>query len=120
MSDPLLTLQQAIKYQTQIEYSSGSPQIKIGENTFPKSTPTRYRRAGGGQGDFYSLEALFLAWHLKDATGAGYMKQTREYGLTAGFVSVTERKHVVDWLEGRTVDLDRVAPLESEFFLEVS
>ena len=111
MSDPLLALQQAIKHQTQIKYSS---QIQIGEKTFPKSTPTRYRKAGG-RADFYSLEALYLAWHLKDATGAGYMKQTREYGLTAGFVSVTERKHVVDWLEGRTgVDLDRVAPLEGE------
>jgi len=40
------------------------------------------------------------------------MKQTREHGLTVGFVSVTERKHVVDWLEGKTSDQDRVVPLD--------
>jgi parafibromin len=83
----------------------------MGDNVFPKSSPTRYRKAGG---DFYSIEAIYLAWLLKDATGAEYMKQTREHGLTVGFVSVTERKHVVDWLEGRTSDQDRVVPLDCE------
>lgn len=29
------------------------------------------------------------------------MKQARDQGLTVGFVSVTERKKVVDWLEGK-------------------
>ena len=29
------------------------------------------------------------------------MKQAREQGLAVGFVSVTERKRVVDWLEGK-------------------
>lgn len=109
--DPLLALKQALKFQTPIEYSPHSPQLQIGDNAFPKFSPTRYRKAGG---DFYSIEAIYLAWLLKDATGAEYMKQAREYGLTVGFVSVTERKHVVDWLEGRTSDQDRVAPLDCE------
>ena len=110
-TDPLLALKQTLKSQTQIEYSSHTPQLKIGNNVFPKSTSTRYRKPGG---DFYSIEAIYLAWLLKDATGAEYMKQTREHGLTVGFVSVTERKHVVDWLEGKTSDQDRVAPLDCE------
>jgi parafibromin len=38
------------------------------------------------------------------------MKQTRENGLTVGFVSVTERKKVVDVLEGRVPDHDGAIP----------
>ncbi|KAF9009654.1 RNA pol II accessory factor, Cdc73 family-domain-containing protein [Cyathus striatus] len=40
------------------------------------------------------------------------MKQAREAGLAVGFVSVTERKSVVEWLEGRG-ESDRVVPLDS-------
>ena len=43
------------------------------------------------------------------------MKQARENGLAVGFVSVTERKGVVDWLEGKIVDSERIAPLVCEF-----
>jgi parafibromin len=39
------------------------------------------------------------------------MKQAREHGLAVGFVSVTERKHVVDWLERKVQEGDRIAPL---------
>lgn len=39
------------------------------------------------------------------------MKQARENGLAVGFVSVTERKGVVDWLEGIVADSDRISPL---------
>jgi parafibromin len=42
------------------------------------------------------------------------MKQARECGLIVGFVSVTERKNVVDWLEGRISDSDRIVPLTGE------
>jgi parafibromin len=43
------------------------------------------------------------------------MKQTRENGLAVGFVSVTERKGVVDWLEGKVPDSDRIVPLVGTF-----
>ena len=36
------------------------------------------------------------------------MKQAREHGLAVGFVSVAERKHVVDWLEGRVQESDHI------------
>jgi len=37
---------------------------------------------------------------LHDVPGAEYyLKQAREHGTGVGFVSVTERKHVVHWLE---------------------
>lgn len=45
------------------------------------------------------------------------MKQARENGLAVGFVSVTERKSVVDWLEERTSDLPNIVPLESAYSL---
>ena len=108
--DPLLALKNAIRNRSQIEYPHNSTQIIIGDNAFSKSTPTRYRKAGAPS-DFYSLDAVYLAWLLRDATGAEYMKQAREHGLAVGFVSVTERKHVVDWLEGRSTDQERVEAL---------
>lgn len=67
--------------------------------------------------DFFSLGAVYLAWLLRDASGAEYMKQARENGLAVGFVSVTERKSVVDWLEERTSDLPNIVPLESAYSL---
>jgi parafibromin len=42
------------------------------------------------------------------------MKQARECGLAVGFVSVTERKNVVDWLEGRISDHERIVSLVVE------
>jgi parafibromin len=39
------------------------------------------------------------------------MKQARESGLAVGFVSVTERKSVVDWLDGRTANHLNIVPL---------
>ncbi len=108
--DPLLALKNAIKTRSQIEYPPNTTQIIIGDNAFSKSSPTRYRKTRASS-DFYSLEAVYLAWLLRDVSGAEYMKQAREHGLAVGFVSVTERKHVVEWLEGRSTDQDRVAPL---------
>lgn len=39
------------------------------------------------------------------------MKQMRENGLTAGFVSITERKAVVEWLEGNEVSGEKVVAI---------
>lgn len=42
------------------------------------------------------------------------MKQARESGLAVGFVSVTERKSVVDWLEGKIPEHEKIVPLVGE------
>ena len=55
-----------------------------------------------------------MTWLLRQSSGAEYMKQAREHGLTVGFVSVTERKNVVDWLEGKANDLNGLIPFPSE------
>ena len=54
---------------------------------------------------------LYDAWLLCDALGAEYMRQVREHGLAVGFLSVAVRKHVVDWLEGKVQESDRIAYL---------
>ncbi|KAH9483530.1 Cell division control protein 73 [Psilocybe cubensis] len=122
ISDPLLALQQAVKSQRKVTYANSSgpcsslhdaTQLVIDGRSFPKSSRTRYRKAGTSS-DFYSLDAVYVAWLLRQLNGAEYMKQAREHGLAVGFVSVTERKHVVDWLEGKASDNDRIAPLASD------
>ncbi|KAF4615188.1 hypothetical protein D9613_003417 [Agrocybe pediades] len=121
-ADPLLALQRAIKSQSKPTYSNKSgpcqsladaTELVIDGKPYPKSSRTRYRKAGSSS-DSYSLDALYVAWLLRQANGAEYMKQARELGLAVGFVSVTERKHVVDWLEGRAGDNGRIAPLDSD------
>jgi parafibromin len=130
--DPLLALRQTIKSKVPITYSNGTePTSSLVAAThivlspallLPKSSPTRYRKTGvststepsSNPGDFFSLEAVYLAWLLRDAPGAEYMKQARENGLAVGFVSVTERKNVVDWLEGRIADHEKIIPLIGE------
>ncbi|KAJ7593726.1 RNA polymerase II-associated protein [Mycena floridula] len=123
MSDALTSLRQAIKAHEPITYTkddepcsslAAASHIVIPPAlSFPKATPTRYRKAGGSSLDVYSLEALYLAWLLKNAPGAEYMKQARENGLNVGFVSVTERKGVVEWLEGKE-DNSNIIPLVAE------
>ena len=124
-NDALQHLQQAIKNHDPITYSTAegpcpsfldATHIVISSSVvLPKSTPTRWRKPGVAAAlepsDFFSLEAIYLAWLLRDAPGADYLKQARENGLTVGFVSVTERKSVVDWLEGKTTDHERIVPL---------
>ena len=125
IGDPLLALRDAIKSKTPITYlTDGQPAPTLLAAThlslstsisLPKSSPTRYTKPGvsnpSSAADVYTLEAVYLAWLLRDAPGAEYMRQAREGGLTVGFVSVTERKSIVEWLEGKVADLERIRPL---------
>ncbi|KIK93036.1 hypothetical protein PAXRUDRAFT_829392 [Paxillus rubicundulus Ve08.2h10] len=126
-NDPLLALRQAIKSKSPITYLGNNEpttsfltasHISLGPSlSLAKSSQTRYTKPGisnpSSSADFYTLEAIYLAWLLRDAPGAEYMKQARESGLAVGFVSVTERKSVVEWLEGKVADLERIRPLAS-------
>lgn len=126
--DPLLALRQSIKSKSKITYTNtsgpcptllASTTLIINSLPFLKGTRTRFRRGVGGANDFYTLDAVYVAWLLRDAPGAEYMKQAREHGLAVGFVSVTERKHVVDWLEGKVQDSDRIAPLACAYYSSI-
>lgn len=121
--DALLSLRQAIRAKTAITFSNSDGScptlstathiISFQGQSFPKSTPTRLRKpgvAGSSPQDFYPLEAVYLAWSLQNVSGAEYMKHVRENGVTFGFISVTERKGVVDWLEGRAASHERIVP----------
>ena len=121
-SDVLLQLKKAIKSKKSISYKNASGSttsfsdathlVLSSSVSVSKTTPTRLRKPGAkstdpqaAPHDFLALGAVYLAWQLRDASGAEYMKQVRENGFTAGFVSVTERKGVVDWLEDKTQSL---------------
>lgn len=99
----------------------------------PKSTPTRLRRPAAANANasagasaaapsdplaepdaFFSLAAVYLAYSLRDASSAEYMKHARESGLAVGFVGLTERKGVVEWLSGKLAHLDSVVPPTGE------
>ena len=123
-SDPLLALRQAVQNKSSITFAQKSEpcsslaaatHIVISGHAFPKSTSTRFLAGSGSSSsstrDTYSLAALYLAWAHKNSPGAEYMKQAREGGLLTGFVSVTERKGVVDWLEGTVEDRGRIQPV---------
>jgi len=87
--------------------------------TFPITTPTRLRKVGSSATDpasepdgFFMLDAIYLAWSLRDTPGGEYMKQAREHGFPAGgFVGLTERKSIVDWLKRVVTVLDSIVPL---------
>ncbi|KAH7890150.1 RNA pol II accessory factor, Cdc73 family-domain-containing protein [Phlebopus sp. FC_14] len=83
--------------------------------SLPKLSPMQYTKPSVSDAssptDLYTLEAIYLAWLLSDAPGAEYMKQARESGLAIDFVSVTERKNMVEWLEDKAQDGERIKPL---------
>lgn len=133
-TDPLLALRSAIQSKSPITYmTNGAPSSSLSGAThivlsptlsFPKNTPTRLQKPGlasapnatardpqANPSDFFTLEAVYLAWLLREASGADYARHAREHGLVVGFVSITERKTVVDWLEGRTSTHQRIVPL---------
>lgn len=129
-TDPLDALRAAIsaKYEINPVTASGAPAGTLraathlrlsASTTVPKSAPTRLRKAGSSATDpsaqpdgFFMLEAVYLAWSLRDTPGGEYMRQAREHGLPAGgFVSLTERKSIVDWLRRAISTLDSIVPL---------
>jgi len=132
--DPLDALRAAIsaKYEIKPVNTSGAPAVSLraathlrlsAAVTLPKNAPTRLRRVGSSATDpvsepdgFFMLEAVYLAWSLRDASGGEYMKQAREHGLPAGgFVGLTERKSIVDWLKRVVAVLDSIVPLSGMF-----
>ncbi|KAG6841738.1 hypothetical protein C0991_007624 [Blastosporella zonata] len=132
-TDALLILRQTIKAKEPIKYTDSkgpcsslltATHILASSVSLSKSSPTRYLKTGvttpSGPSDFFSVEAVYIAWLLRDAGGAEYMKQARENGLAVGFVSVTERKNVVDWLEGRTLENSRIVPLSCQYISQAA
>ena len=130
-TDVLLALRQAIKQKNPVTYTNDSGPVSSFSSathivlsstiTLPKSAPTRLRKPGttstdpqSNPQDFFALGAVYLAWLLRDASSAEYMKQVRENGYTVGFVSVTERKAVADWLEDKTQTLSGLVPIEGK------
>ena len=134
--DTLETFRAAVsaKYDIKPVNASGAPASSLRSAThlrlstaatFPKNTPTRLRKVGSSATDpasdpdgFFMLEAVFLAWLLRDTPGGEYMKQAREHGFPAGgFVGLTERKGIVDWLKRAVTVLDSIVPLSGMFLL---
>jgi hypothetical protein len=133
--DPLDTLRAAInaKYDIAFINASGAPAGSLraathlrlsATTTLPKNVPTRLRKAGSSATDptshpdgFFMLEAVYFAWLLRDTPGGEYMKRAREHGLPAGsFVSLTERKSIVDWLKRTVAVLGNIVPLSGVSF----
>ncbi|KAG9124397.1 accessory factor associated with RNA polymerase II, partial [Ceratobasidium sp. 392] len=84
--------------------------------TVPRSKPTRFRRSANSAatdpdaspGDFVSIEALLLVWTLKSASGGDYLRQAR---AVPGYVAITERKAIVEWLEGKRTEHENIVPI---------
>ena len=133
--DPLETFRAAVsaKYDIKPVIASGAPASSLRSAThlrlstavtFPINTPTRLRKVGSSATDpasepdgFFMLDAIYLAWSLRDTSGGEYMKQAREHGFPAGgFVGLTERKSIVDWLKRAVTVLDSIVPLSGMFF----
>lgn len=127
--DPLLALQDAIKRNEAITYlKDGAPvqslkaasHVKLGSTTvMPKSTPTRWRRPTSDKeavamdpsadpSKFFALDAIALTWNTRTEPAAVYMRQaTTEVVI---YVQLTDRRPVLDWLEGKIQNHDRLAP----------
>ncbi|KAH8114241.1 RNA polymerase II-associated protein [Phellopilus nigrolimitatus] len=129
--DPLNALRDAIRTKKGVTYANGAgPCASLAAAThivlapaltLPKATPTRLRKpdaaapgAQAGAGDFFRLDAVLLAWLLRDASVGEYMRTAREAGLLGAFVSNTERRGVAEWLDGKTSQCKGIVPLESD------
>ncbi|KAG8967273.1 accessory factor associated with RNA polymerase II [Tulasnella sp. 425] len=129
-ADPLLALQDAIKRNEAITYlKDGAPvqslkaatHVKLGSAAvMPKTTPTRWRRPTSDKealamdpsadpSKFFALDSIALTWNTRTEPAAVYMRQaTTEVVI---YVQLTDRRPVLDWLEGKIQNHDRLAPL---------
>jgi parafibromin len=82
----------------------------------PKDTPTRYLSDNLPTSTLtFDLQSLVFAYLKRDAAVVEYMTGVREIGM--GFVSIIERKVVVDWLIGKSGlegPKGRIIPLEED------
>jgi len=132
-TDALSALRDAIQTRISISYltASNEPTTTLSNasslvlgpgSTLPKSSPTRLRKPGQTGTDwnvspqeFYTLEAVFLAWHLRDAATGEYMRAVKEAGVPlASMVAITEKSGVVEWLEGRLLDHPNILALQGK------
>lgn len=135
--DPLQALRQTVQAQQPITYLTDestpsetlqvATHIGLGPNDlrFPKTAATRYQRPSATRRDwvahpedFFTLQAIILAYVSKDLSTAEYLKRARDTfaGATA-FVSVTDRAPLVEWLEGKSQTLERLVPLQGPSLL---
>nr|ASF90230.1 hypothetical protein SPAR01680 [Bartheletia paradoxa] len=79
-----------------------------GDISFPRTTPTRLKRSTG---DPYALDALYFAVTNRDASARDYMHEVTGTGIT-GFVSVLDRRNVVEFMTGAKETHRDLVPLE--------
>lgn len=138
--DPLLALRQTIRAHEPITYLTASSEpcdtlqaaatISLGPNAvqFPKTAATRFLRPSATAGaaaqrrpeDFFTLQAVVLAYVSREASTAEYLRLARDaFGGTTAFVSVTDRTPLVEWLEGKSESLERLVPVEGVPFVSI-
>jgi len=131
-TDILYSLRQSIKSKFEIGFVKGTEphptlagctHITVTPTlTVPRTAPTRWRRPEQANAPssapatdptaepdrFFSVDAIVLAWQARDGSVAEYLRQARD---VARNVPLTERKNVVDWLDGKVKDTDHIAAL---------
>lgn len=129
--DPLQAVRQGIQAKQSIAYLTGDSVpcetlqaatfIAVGPNDlkFPKTASTRFQRPSATRRDpnahpedFFTLQAVVLAYVYKGLNTAEYLKRARDTLAGTAFVSVTDRVPLVEWLEGKSQSLERLVPAE--------
>lgn len=134
MTDVLNALRDAISRNQPITFLDGStPSTSLTPGTthivlsptltVPRNTPTRFRRSATSTAtdpeanpkDFVSLEALLLVWTLRSSAAGDYVRQAR---AVPGYVAVTDRKGIVEWLEGKRAEHENIVRIGGGEYLQ--
>ena len=86
-----------------ISFPQPSPAAPI---NLTKDTPTRYTSKVASTDEFYTLAHLWLAWTEKDRGVRDYLVKGQAEGV--GYVSVADRRGVVEFLQGDNNGTGRV------------
>ena len=84
------------------------PQPSADAINITKETPTRYTSKAGANNEFYNVAQLWLAWTEKDSNVREYLAKGQAGGV--GYVSVADRRGVVEFLQTQDGYSDRVVP----------
>lgn len=75
------------------------PQASGDAITIPKEAATRYARTDARE-DFYNVGQLWIAWTERETGVRDYLQKSQAAGV--GNVAITDRRGVVDFLQGVT------------------
>ncbi|WWC95492.1 hypothetical protein V866_002356 [Kwoniella sp. B9012] len=88
------------------------PPLTDSPTSIAKDASTRYTSKAGSKDEFYNIGQLWLAWNERESGVRDYLMKGQAGGV--GYVTITDRRGVVEYLTGESEGVGRVLGKEEK------